>query len=63
MIGVALLLLVLGVVLCAAWCAPPTEEDLRKRQRRAELSIDNEAESAKRAMNDAAGQSWRNLVD
>ncbi|MCX6405513.1 MAG: hypothetical protein NTV28_01195 [Propionibacteriales bacterium] len=63
MIAFLLILLVLGVISFVVWCAESTEAELQEQQRRAELTIDRQAESAKRAMNDAAGQSWRNLVD
>ena len=63
MIAFLLILQVLGVISFVVWCAESTEAELQEQQRRAELTIDRQAESAKRAMNDAAGQSWRNLVD
>lgn len=63
MIAFLLILLVLGLISFGAWCAQWTEAELQEQQRRAELTIDRDAESAKRAMADAAGQSWRNLVD
>jgi type II secretory pathway pseudopilin PulG len=62
-IAILLILLALGLIGFVVWCAESTEAELQEQQRRAELSIDRHAESAKRAMNDAAGQSWRNLVD
>lgn len=62
-IGVLLILLVLGLAAFALWCDHVDETEVRKQQARAELSIDREAQRTKRAMNDAAGQSWRNLVD
>lgn len=37
--------------------------ELQARHRQAEQRIDGEFSHTKRAMNDAAGQSWRNLVD
>lgn len=63
MIGVLLILLVLGLAAFALWCNHVDETEVRKQQERAELSIDREAAAARRAMNEAAGQSWRNLVD
>lgn len=63
MTGVLLILVVLGAIAFAVWCGQAVEGDGRERQERAELAIDREASAARRAMNEAAGQSWRNLVD
>ena len=62
---IALLVILLGISILAitAWSDRRSEKSVEERRRRAELTIDREAESARRAMNDAAGQSWRNLVD
>lgn len=37
--------------------------ELQARHKQAEQRIDGEFSRTKRAMNDAAGQSWRSLVD
>ncbi len=58
-----LLVLSLALIALVLWCDQATKTDVREQQERAELAIDREATAAKRAMNEAAGQSWRNLVD
>lgn len=68
MIGLVLLLLLLGVLSVGGyvlWFVTENERrkaELRVRQQAAERAVDREASRAKRAMNDAAGQSWRNLA-
>ncbi|WP_273491720.1 hypothetical protein [Gordonia otitidis] len=44
---------------------PPArlDQELHRRVRNADAEIHAEYRAARRAMNDAAGQSWRNLVD
>lgn len=39
------------------------QERVHREQARAEADIDAEHQAARRAMNDAAGQSWRNLAE
>lgn len=69
MINLLLTLLLLGLmalVVCGFWIFTAHErqkDELRIRQKSAEQAVDREAVRAKRAMNDAAGQPWRNLVD
>jgi sensor domain CHASE-containing protein len=62
-IAVLLILVVLGLVVGGLWCDQLDKADVREHQKRAESAIDREANRTKRAMNDAAGQSWRNLVE
>ncbi|MBO0983660.1 hypothetical protein [Rathayibacter sp. SD072] len=51
---------VFGLSLIADDCP---EKQVRRAQVRAEADIDAHHRAALRAMNDAAGQSWRNLVE
>jgi type II secretory pathway pseudopilin PulG len=68
-INLLLTLLLLGLmalVVCGFWTLTSHERrkaELRVRQQAAERAVDREASRAKHAMNDAAGQPWRNLVD
>ena len=50
---------VLWLVLEACW----REERVRAELKKADRRVDVEHRNARRAMNDAAGQSWRNLAD
>jgi Na+-transporting methylmalonyl-CoA/oxaloacetate decarboxylase gamma subunit len=66
MIGLVVMFLVLGFIVFGIWCTgeqPRHEVAQRVLHERAERAIDEEAARARRAMNDAAGQPWRNLVD
>ncbi len=59
------ILALLGVALlglCYLVC-DDSQERVRREQARAEADIDAEHQAARRAMNDAAGQSWRNLAE
>jgi type II secretory pathway pseudopilin PulG len=65
-IVLVLLLAVLAAIGFILWLAETQQhsevESLRQR-RQAERTVDNEFLRAKRDMNNASGQSWRNLVD
>lgn len=72
MIALALfvLLTLVALYLCgglheevAAWLQERNAEKVRAELRAAELAIDSQFRQARREMNDAAGQSWRNLAD
>jgi type II secretory pathway pseudopilin PulG len=57
------LLLVASALASGAIRSAAKNAELQTRHRQAEQRIDGEFSRTKRAMNDAAGQSWRNLVD
>lgn len=61
----ALLALLLLVFLgfCFLLGCETTEERVQRERASAEANIDAEHQAARRAMNDAAGQSWRNLAE
>ncbi|PPF38745.1 hypothetical protein [Rathayibacter sp. AY1A3] len=52
--------LIFGLLLIADDCS---QEQVHRAQVRTEVDIDTDYEAARRAMNDAAGQSWRNLAE
>lgn len=71
MTAVWVLLLLIGVCFgIAAWredrrrlYGPPPEQEVRLDAIRAAGQVDHAFHEARRAMNDAAGQGWRNLTD
>lgn len=67
MIGVVVALLnLVGLVLLASAIMWECQRDTRpigQRLHRADGALFSDFESARRAMNDLAGQSWRNLVE
>lgn len=65
---IAILITVAASIIAAAVVALLVMVFLTSRMRRTPASrgsnhVDNDYREARRAMNDAAGQSWRNLVD
>lgn len=68
MTGLLILLAILALLavallgLCFLFGEDP-QEQVRREQARAEAHIDAEHQAARRAMNDAAGQSWRDLAE
>jgi hypothetical protein len=61
-LGILALLALAVIGLCLLLCEDP-EDRARREQARAEADIDADHQAARRAMNDAAGQSWRNLAE
>lgn len=68
--SVVLLLLILGLICWLGYRADVLgiqhqrrQEEVKRRLRRTSQVVDDEYYRTKRAMNDAAGQSWRNLTD
>ncbi|WP_146242868.1 hypothetical protein [Curtobacterium sp. MCBD17_019] len=59
--GLVVAVIVFGLIAAAA--GPTPAERVARQQRLMERSLDQEYRSARRAMNDAAHQSWRNLLD
>lgn len=54
---------VIVFVLGALVVGPTSAERTSREQARAERSVDSDHRAARRAMNEAAGRSWRNLAD
>lgn len=66
MIAGVLTLLVIGLALLVAERGDGKKrrvEELHARTAAAAAVVDNEYKQARRAMNDAADQSWRNIID
>lgn len=61
LVGGVAVLLRLGILRVWDWWA--SKSSVQSRLRRADRDLHGEFESTRRAMNDAAGQSWRNLTD
>ncbi|KQV73877.1 hypothetical protein ASC61_02000 [Aeromicrobium sp. Root344] len=55
--------LVLAIAGCLAAESEQRGKNLHSRQQNAAQAIDDEYRQAKRSMNDAADQSWRNIIE
>lgn len=60
-VGLIVAVAVFGLIALAI--GPSAAERISRRQFKAQRSVDRDHQAARRAMNDAAGQSWRNLTD
>ncbi|WP_148286978.1 hypothetical protein [Curtobacterium sp. B18] len=59
--GLVVAVAVFGLVALAI--GPSAAERVARAQFEAQRAVDRDHQAARRAMNDAAGQSWRNLAD
>jgi len=60
---IALLSLILLIRVVCAMACDDTEEQISREQAKTEAAIDADHQAARCAMNDAAGQSWRNISE
>lgn len=62
-VGVAVFVLLVGAVVFSPSSRESSEERIRRQVIDADQEIQREYRDARRAMNIAAGQAWRNLTD
>lgn len=62
-LAVVLVMLLLFIWFCSVLDLESADERARREQAQTEANIDADHQAARRAMNDAAGQSWRNLAE
>lgn len=60
-VGLIVAAVVFGLIALAI--GPSAAERISRQQFKTERAVDRNHQEARRAMNDAAGQSWRNLTD